>query len=483
MAVLQVFSIVALILYLTTVAANATSGNNHTNENTTEESEYNFVPLIVGAAIGNFLPHLILVPLLIFFSINLVSGPGNTILFFYQTLKLSVFTLRFVDSTNKAKIIRDITDVLSLHSLPFRPLYLLGIQGRVDKVSHKGALIIYIITDSVKIVLILVYVAVIWHFIMKKSCPVKCCNEVWARLRRYLRNFHNKNLSRRSILTGLCSLLVLCYGYAVQTTFQLFLLYFQHCTEEENKLRPMGTCGAAITLSSIAFIILVTASITLLYYPNLHNILSRITQRITNKSLPRYAKLDPVFDIFQGYYKSKLRFYAGVYLLYRIFLWGMILTCIQTSLFTQFTITITLLLILSIHALLQPFKEMRYNYVETISLLALVFLSSLTGFFDAEQFIAVNAAVTKTVLALIAIITFLPLTVTVLYYGCHLVMWYHGRRGKTDMLDKLKKRFHKSNLHVEGQVYHVPPENSLPPNVKVTSLRSNSIFIANTFSD
>ena len=419
---------VALVITLSTGPA----APQHTENDTVHSEEYGErrntslnLTHFISTTFGHFLPYAVIVPLIVLFNINLVSGPGHSFLFFYQTLKLAVYNLKFfskdsqIDQRGYPSLTENITDVLSLHEIP---LEVTSTCLQIERTFNlQECQMIYIATGYVRVLLILIYLLIIWLLIHIKSCPILCCSKIWAKIRRSVRNFREKNIKSGSLLTGTGSVLVICYGYIIQISFRLARLYVHSCygNETSKKWCWLSHPGKAIVIVSLAL------PITLLYYPNLHNILSRITQRITNKSLPRYAKLDPVFDTFQGCYKPKLRFFAGLYMVYRLLLWSSLLFTMSEQ-GSQYILTLMMLTILIIHSLLQPFRKPKYNYMETITLLSLVFLSSLTGFAGAQ--LNPNESRDDALLSLILIIALSPLVLGICYNAKHVVQWYIGRK-------------------------------------------------------
>ena len=449
---LKVLSLLFIVLSLS--VANINKSDNKSDNKSEDKGDNGNIYIFVNS---NVLPYAVIVPLIVLFNINLVSGPGHSFLFFYQTLWLAEFNLKFVNSSNHSKtaeyayMASNITAYLSLLEVPPRVVA----DCDTEDISKQDHCTIYIATGYGKVLLILVYLAIIWILIQVRVCPILCCSKKWAKIRRSVRNLRKKYIPRGSPLNGTVSVLLICYGYLVQTTFRLIARgKIRHCDMEN--MAAVGTCILQKTAIAIASLLLLFP-LTLLYYPNLHNILSRITQRITNKSLPRYAKLDPVFDTFQGCYKPKLRFFAGLYMVYRLVLWTTVPVMVKpTDQAGQYIITMMFLAILTVHSLMQPFRKAEYNYVETINLLALVFLSSLTGFLNAE---AKSSAVIgsccynliQPVSLCIILIAFLPLAIAIIYCSYYNFKWHCSRMG----LCCQERRRRDSE---EGVAYRVPPE-------------------------
>ena len=115
------------------------------------------------------------------------------------------------------------------------------------------------------------------------------------------------------------------------------------------------------TISVVFAIFLLPLPLSLIYYPSI----PALFHKLTGRSLPRFSKLDPVFDVFQGVYKDKMRWFAGVHLLYLMILWTVFIVLPDVLPFF-------FVFILAIHSLFQPFKNPKYNYLETLYLVYLV---------------------------------------------------------------------------------------------------------------
>ena len=150
------------------------------------------------------------------------------------------------------------------------------------------------------------------------------------------------------------------YAHVTQVPCDSFIVYF-------NRIFHVRDLSAII--SAIIATLLLPLPLSLIYYPSI----PALFHKLTGRSLPRFPKLDPVFDVFQGVYKDKMRWFAGVHLLYRMILWVVFL-CLPDILPFFFVV------ILAIHSLFQPFKSQKHNYLETLYLVCLV-LQSLTSSF------------------------------------------------------------------------------------------------------
>ena len=89
------------------------------------------------------------------------------------------------------------------------------------------------------------------------------------------------------------------------------------------------------------------------------------------------GKLKPFYDIFQGCFKEKCYLFAGLYFLYHIIVLSSYLyseTAGQNFLSTE----LTLVAILTIHSLAQPYRNRSHNIIDTLLFTDLVFVNSLS---------------------------------------------------------------------------------------------------------
>ena len=131
--------------------------------------------------------------------------------------------------------------------------------------------------------------------------------------------------------------------------------------------------------------------------------------------LPIYSSLKPLLDSFQGCFKDNLRFFAGLYFLYR---WiGLIVSASTSSYSTFFTVVeILLLCVLALHAICQPYIKRAHNIVDTLLLtdLAIVNAISFANYYTNGQKVykttSINAAI-----AIQLVLIYLPMVIMVMY--------------------------------------------------------------------
>ena len=305
---------------------------------------------------------------IIFFNCNLASGPNHSFVFFYQTAPLaSVYAiyLSFLVMQNLF-----IGNFAIVHNFAGNQ------QLKIDRFNAELVLFEYgkypFIAFSIVLPLFLVKCT---------SCPLQKCRLPWAKVRRAVRNFREKHIGS-TFIHAICSIIVLSYGDLVAISMRVFIesaivIRSECCnnsafTDDEFNARPCDQGDLAplkmryywyFFLSLVVLLLLLSLPLSLIYYPSI----PALFHKLTGRSLPRFPKLNPVFDVFQGVYKDKMRWFAGVHLLYRMILWAVFLPSSGSPFF--------FVIILSIHSLLQPFKNQKHNRLETLYLAALTLIS------------------------------------------------------------------------------------------------------------
>ena len=309
---------------------------------------------------------ILFLPIIIFFNINLASGPNHSFVFFYQCVPLaSVYV-------SPAAFL-----VMQNYFLPAQPRF--------------------IVLEYCKYIVVLVVIFLVFFLVKYTSCPLQRCRLPWAKVRRTVRNFREKHIGS-TFIHAICSIIVLSYGDLVAISMRIAhgLVSINHsCCYRVFRGMTNVSCDESYAVyfdwsgSYIVPLVTILLSVTLLlplplsliYYPSI----PALFHKLTGRSLPRFPKLDPVFDVFQGVYKDKMRWFAGVHLLYLMILWAVFIVLPDVLPFV-------FVFILAIHSLLQPFKNRFHNYLETLYLVYLVLI-----FFASSSLQILNLSSTVTI--------------------------------------------------------------------------------------
>ena len=265
---------------------------------------------------------LIVLPIIMFFNINLVSGPNRSFVFFYQCLPLA----------------SPVGEVLSLIVMQ-NQIYAFFLGDYASSGPINALVSPYYFLEYFKYILSIVAIVLVLFLVKCNWCPFQKCRLPWAKLRRKTRHFREKHgiTAKRTILHAIGSVIVLAYGDLVSISFRIL------------SEGPMPSCCVASTdrcpqpcpdfpfiqtsipaffyIACVVVILLLLLPMALIYSPSIPTLFHKLP-------LPRFSKLHPVFDVFQGVCKDKLRWYAGLHLLYLVVLW-FLFTVLATKVLIQ----------------------------------------------------------------------------------------------------------------------------------------------------
>ena len=344
-------------------------------------------------------------PVLIIFNINLASGPAQSFLFFYHAVTVSFQQL----------------------SLEGTDLFwgFLTMQNPINDLVFPRTLP-YIALQYCKLAAVLVAIVMTVVLVKCIHCPCASCRHPWAKLRRSTRNFREKHAQKGTVLNGLCSIVILTYGFVIQQAFSVlrpsrccpggadYCSYY--CTELEY---GSGDYRAPLIVTAAVFSIALALllPLLLLYYPCVPTLMQCVTKR--SPQFVTCHKLAPVLDVFQSAYKPKLRFFAALPLLYRFVIWFLFST-LSTELGPSdrlIAITFVFIVILAIHSLVQPYRNPKHNYIETLYLVNVVLVSMMWLIGQLAARLSANKSKLASPLAILSIpLVYLPVLVCVGYF-------------------------------------------------------------------
>ena len=153
---------------------------------------------------------------------------------------------------------------------------------------------------------------------------------------------------------------------------------------------------------------------------------------VVSRKLP-ISSLKPLLDSFQGCFKDNLRFFAGLYFVYR---WtAPLVNAMTSSLGTAYIISEGLLIImLALHALFQPYQKRVHNVIDTLLFTDLLLINSITffqyySFQSQESRHAIKENISKAAGIQMTLI-YLPIFIIILYMlgvGCKYVYCLYSK--------------------------------------------------------
>ena len=281
----------------------------------------------------------------------------------------------------------------------------------LDMLAFKYVTILY--------ALVLVIV-VIWFM---NKCGGKCLGK-WFRI----------TTVKSSVIHGISAFLILCYSQCVRVSLNLLNAYTPFVRENSNltvvkrvwlngDIEHYSRSHLPYALPATFCLLLfgVVPPLLLLAYPLSNKVfaflgIEKSTTCIYQKF--RLSSLKPLLDSFQGSFKDNMRFFAGLYFLYR---W---ITLILTTILTDFNniyvaVEIFFVIILVLHALCQPYASNIHNMVDTLLLgnLALINAITFAHFYSFRTNAGKQAATTyiAATAAIQLVLIYLPLLIMVVY--------------------------------------------------------------------
>ena len=250
---------------------------------------------------------------------------------------------------------------------------------------------------------------------------------------------------KSSVIHGISTFLILCYSQCVTVSLKLLNNFPMHAREGSNLTisRRVWLNGNIEYFSDKhlpyalpALFCLLTIGIfppmLLLAYPLFNKVLvffdfaESMLVKVVSQKVP-ISSLKPFLDSFQGCFKNNLRFFAGLYFLYR---WtALVIAIVPLSGYSRFytTLEAIIIIMLVLHALCHPYALKGHNMVDTLLFadLALInaitflhyysFHSNLESLIKKEFIIAIN------IIQLVLIyLPFLTMTVYMLVLVCRL---------------------------------------------------------------
>ena len=246
----------------------------------------------------------------------------------------------------------------------------------------------------------------------KSPCWNKC-QRVWERGQAAIGRSHHKDL----VIHGISAFLVLSYAFCVKVSFQLLSALQLHGQGHTPVKRVVLLSGnieyfsvdhLPYALPAIFVLILTTLPpIILIAYPNGLQAISNCLGEQRMEKLDDYcnepacsaiqktfriSRFKPLFDSFQGCFKDRYRFFAGMFFLYR-FLVSLISAVTTDMLTIHTTLEILSVFMLAFHAFAQPYQRQLYNYLDTFMFANLAVINALYLYNDYNSSASVKTKV------------------------------------------------------------------------------------------
>lgn len=194
---------------------------------------------------------------------------------------------------------------------------------------------------------------------------------------------------RSSMIHGLTAFFVMCYSQCARVSFQILGPMYLYKTGPEYLETVVFRSGQhdlfetehlkyALPAFFFLFTLNVLPPIVLILYPLSYKILARcnLSESKFVNCVSRYVPMQ-LLDLFQSSFKDEVRFFAGLYFLYRM----ITLAAFSASRsLTEFYsgLELLLIIILALHAVVQPYKKRKHNIIDALLFANLAIINSFS---------------------------------------------------------------------------------------------------------
>ena len=332
--------------------------------------------------LSEIIPVTCLFLLIILLDVNFTTGSLNSLVFYFHisnTLPIMITAndvIHFPHAANAFLIAyKFIIGVFDLNFFNIEQLsFCLWKEAQaLDIVAFKYVTVLY----SLMLVVIIIFILRVCN----NQCTSKVCRIKFS--------------AQYSIIHGLSGFLIICYSEC--TKISLILLtpgglsgkgstrtIFCIVAFYNGELNFFQGKHLLYALPALFFIVIIglVPPILMIVYPLCYRVFGwlKISESRSVKLLCQcfpLEKLKPLFDSFQSSFKDEYRFFSGLYFLYRLL--ALLIYIFSHSWTTFYTvIQVLLLLILGIHAIIQPYKLHRHNIFDVLILINLSIINILS---------------------------------------------------------------------------------------------------------
>ena len=261
---------------------------------------------------------------------------------------------------------------------------------------------------------------------------------------------------KTSVIHGISTFLVVCYAQCIKVSLSLLLPVHLHREQNSSdsryfdsrrvwfngELTHLGRNHWPYAVPAIFALLTVglMPPVLLLAYPLCNKalaILSLEERKPFNIIISSISWLKPLLDSFQGCYKDNLRFFAGLYFLYR---WTFLVVHWNTLNFSAyFTATGAAVLFMhTLHTICQPYIKRAHNLIDTLLFTNLLLIISLSLFnFHQSRSHKLEYTATVSAARVQLVLIYLPLIVVSMYFVVILCSVIVKHRYRSPILNKL----------------------------------------------
>ena len=395
---------------------------------TSQHSKVNWIYYILSV----YLPLLVVFIVIIRFNIHLTTGPANAFIIFAQaittTLSLEfnmygVITLTPVFGSGAKAI-------LSSFQVPYNVMNLdlfsniLPPFCLTDDLRSLDILVLKYLEALFPVVIIMAVI-----FLLKyQSCSlkIKCPTIKWKWVS-LLKVIKWKGVSLAQVFAAF---VLLSYNRLCQISVYLILsvpMWDEMLNTVENRVFYSGNLLSSdqkytihYKLPAIIFlVILIIIPIALLHYPLLW-LEKLVTKSAYLKRMYPTAAIAILLDTFQGCFRNNRRYFAGLYLAFRLLLFSAYSQTTPLQYFLQIVIIVPYILLI---AALKPYKNVIFNYVDMCIFADMAFLSCISWYVEDAK----GDQTVKVILVIAIILVYLPMLYIITYLIWHLTSCHHEK--------------------------------------------------------
>ena len=384
----------------------------------------------------------------LFLNISFTSGAVNGFILFSQVLlSLNIDASGIITFPNQNEVTEGYQFLYGFLNLDFFSIDTLSFclwpnATALDMLAFKYITIIYALS---------LVILVIWFM---NKCGGRCLGRWWR-----------ITTVKSSIIHGISAFFIICYSQSIMVSSSL--LNGVELWRKVNSTLPTqlpwrvwqnGNLhyfrGLHLLYAIPALFCWLTIGILppvlLLSYPLLNKVLaflgyeeSRLVYMVSRR-LP-ISSLKPLLDSFQGCFKDNLRFFAGLYFIYR---WmAPLVNTTTSSLGTAYIVSEVLLIImLALHALFQPYQRRVHNIIDTLLFIDLVLINSFAFYHyhlfqsqESRHTVKENVSITA---GIQMTLIYFPLLIVILYMlvvGCKRVYCLYSKKHASHNQEEIDK--------------------------------------------
>ena len=318
----------------------------------------------------DLVPITILFGVLLTLDISLTSGSAYSIIFMIQQIHALEVTARGSIVSHKYHYIIEAANVIysffDLEFLKIEPLSFCLWSGAqtMDILMMKYASILF------SMVLVCLFVLLM----NKCSC-------------RLVKRLCKRSGNRYSVAKGLTAFLVVCYTQTTRVTFNILSKGLAYGKGSKNWYNVPFLDGESLyfkghhlryAIPALVFLIFIVIPLPLILI--MDPVISKLEDRFCRFSQPWTKfrmKLKPLLDAFQNCFKEGMQWYAGLFFLYRFMILASLMISNNTLQY-YYTVEALLIIVLTLHSIIQPFVKPSHNIIASVCFCNLVLINYLT---------------------------------------------------------------------------------------------------------